>query len=223
MQSVDMRHCLCGFEGRTRLPAGWATIPQMQPSPQTFTESEYLALEAASQTKHEFVNGAIVAMAGGKPPHNVLAMNVGAALVSLLRGKDCIVMTSDQRVHVPATGMYTYPDVTVACGQRLYKKDNPPSLSNPILLVEVTSDTTEDFDRGSKFLHYQSLESLREYLVISHRERRVDRHRRLDSGEWLATAYMEGDAQVELSSLGGAIRLADIYDKVDLTEGRAAT
>jgi len=194
----------------------------MQPSSPTFTELEYLALEAASETKHEFVNGVITAMAGASPPHNVLAMNLGASLVALLRGKDCVAMTSDQRVHVPATGLYTYPDIVVACGERRYKDDNPPSLLNPILLVEVTSDTTEDYDRGSKFLHYQSLDSLREYVVVSHRERRVDRHRRLESGDWLATAFTDVDAQVELASLGGAIGLSEIYDKVDLDEGRGA-
>jgi Uma2 family endonuclease len=195
----------------------------MQPAPQRFTAAEYLALEAASPTKHEFVNGTISAMAGAQPPHNVLAMNVGAALVALLRaGKDCVVMTSHQRVHVPATGLYTYPDVIVASGQRLYKDDNPPSLLNPTVLVEVTSDTTEDYDRGSKFLHYQSLESLREYVIVSHRERRLDRHRRLDSGEWLATAYTGDDARIELSSLGRAIQLAEVYEKVDFSEGRSA-
>lgn len=185
-----------------------------------FTEAEYLALESASETKHEFVNGSIVAMAGARPPHNPLAVNMSAALLALVRGRGCVVLSSDQRVHVPATGLYTYPDVTVACGDRRYKEDNPPSLLNPTCLVEVTSDTSEDFDRGSKFVHYQAIESLREYVVVSHRERRIDHHRRLDSGQWLYTAYASADAVVELPALGGSIRIAEVYDDVDLDEGR---
>lgn len=185
-----------------------------------FTEAEYLALEAASETKHEFVNGAIVAMAGAKPAHNALAVNVAAALLGLVRGRGCVVLSSDQRVHVPATGLYTYPDVAVACVERRYKDDDPPSLLDPTCLVEVTSDTSEDDDRGSKCVHYQAIESLREYIVISHRERRLDHHRRLESGQWLYTAHTLTGASIELPALGGSIRLADVYDGVDLAEGR---
>lgn len=187
--------------------------------PVAFTEAEYLALEAVGDNKHEFVHGAIVAMAGATPAHNALAMSIGAALMSLCRERDCIVLNSDQRVHVPATGLYTYPDVSVACGERRYKNDKPPSLLNPTLLVEVTSDTTEDYDRGQKFLHYQGIESLREYVVVSHREQRIDHHRRLDSGQWLATAYRSDDAEIEVGVLNGSIRLRDVYGGVNLNEG----
>jgi Uma2 family endonuclease len=184
-----------------------------------FTEAEYLALEAASETKHEFVNGSIVATAGARPPHNALAVNISAALLGLVRGRGCLVLSSDQRVHVLATGLYTYPDVTVACGERQYRDDNPPCLLNPTCLVEITSDTSEDFDRGSKFVHYQAIDSLREYIVVSHRERRVDHHRRLESGQWLYTTSTADDARIDLPSLGGSVRLADVYEGVDLAEG----
>ncbi|HEV8244153.1 MAG TPA: Uma2 family endonuclease [Polyangiaceae bacterium] len=185
-----------------------------------FTEAEYLALESAGVAKHEFVDGAILVMAGATPPHNALAVNVTVALAGLARAKKCLVLNSDQRVHVPATGIYVYPDVTVAWGERRYKNDNPPSLLNPTLLVEVTSDSSEDYDRGSKFLHYQAIESLREYVIVSHRERRIDHHRRLDSGQWLATPYLGDEANVELAAPGGTVRLADVYGDVDLDEGR---
>jgi Uma2 family endonuclease len=184
-----------------------------------FTESEYLALEAASDTKHEFVDGTIISMAGARPPHNALAANATIVLGALVRERDCIVLTSDQRVHVTATGLYAYPDVTVACGERLYKDDNPPSLLNPTVLIEVTSTSTEDYDRGTKFLHYQSIASLREYVIISHRERRIDHHRRLESGQWLATSYTNDGDAVEMPALGGSVRLREIYAKVDLLEG----
>lgn len=189
----------------------------MSASATRFTEVEYLALEAASDTKHEFVNGLIVAMAGARPPHNALCANMIVALAAIVRGRGCIVLTSDQRVHVPTTGLYTYPDVTVACGDRRYKDDKPPSLLNPTCVVEVTSDTTEEFDRGSKVVHYQAIESLAAFMIVSHRERRIDVHRRLDSGQWLYTVYASRDAVIEV--LGGSVRLDDVYGEVDLAEG----
>jgi Uma2 family endonuclease len=140
----------------------------------SFTEAEYLALEKASDRKHEFVDGAIVAMAGARPAHNALASNVSAALVLLTRDRGCLTLSSDQRVHVPATKLYTYPDVTLACGERRYDDADPPSLLNPTLVAVVTSDSTEDFDRGKKFLHYQSIAELRDYITVSHSERRID-------------------------------------------------
>jgi Uma2 family endonuclease len=187
------------------------------PAPTPFTEAEYLALERASERKHEFVDGTIVAMAGARPPHNVIAANVTAALVALTRPRGCVSMSSDQRVHVPSTGLYAYPDAVVACGARTYDAHEPPSLLNPTLLVEVTSDSTEDYDRGTKFLHYQGITSLREYLVVSHRERRVDHFKRLDSGQWLATA-VTGDGPIAV--LEGELRLADVYFGVEFDEGK---
>jgi Uma2 family endonuclease len=189
----------------------------MSASATRFTAAEYLALEAASETKHELVNGIIVAMAGGSPAHNALSANTIVALARMVRNQGCLVLTSDQRVHVPATGLYTYPDVTVACGERQYDDSTPRSLLNPTCLVEVTSKTTEDFDRGSKFVHYQSIASLREYVVVSHRERRVDVYRRTDSGQWLITTYTAPDAAIEL--LYGTATLTEIYANIDLAEG----
>jgi len=190
------------------------------PAPTRFTEVEYLALEAASDRKHEYVDGIIVAMAGARPPHNQLAANMTAVLVELCRSTSCVTMTGDQRVHVPATKLYAYPDVTVTCGERRYDGGDPPSLSNPTVLVEVTSYTTEDFDRVTKFLHYQSIASLEDYLIVSHRERRFDQYHRLDDGRWHLATHSRDDAAAELSALKGIVRIADVYRNVDLTEGR---
>jgi Uma2 family endonuclease len=186
-----------------------------------FTEREYLALERVSDRKHEFVDGAIVAMAGARPPHNALTSNVSAALVALARGRGCLTFSSDQRVHVPATRLYTYPDVTVACGERRYDDGEPPSLLNPTILVEVTSENTEDYDRGKKFLHYQTIDALRDYLIVSHRERRIDQYRREGDGQWRLLTHFEDDSRVALPDLGGSFLLGDVYSDVDLDEGRA--
>jgi Uma2 family endonuclease len=184
-----------------------------------FTEAEYLALEAVGDNKHEFADGVVTAMAGAMPVHNALCVRLSAALLALCGDRDCVVLSSDQRVHVPTTSLYAYPDVSVACGERRYENGKPPSLLNPLVLVEVTSDSTEDYDRGKKFLHYQGIESLREYMVVSHREQRIDHHRRLDSGQWLVTAYLKDDSLIDIAAIGGTIRLQDVYGGLDLTEG----
>jgi Uma2 family endonuclease len=189
-------------------------------APTRFTEVEYLAMERASDRKHEFLDGAILAMAGAPPAHNMLAANMTAALVALTRGRGCATMTSDQRGHVPATRLYAYPDVTVVCGERRYDDGDPPSLLNPTVIVEVTSDSSEDFDRGTKFLHYQGIAELREYVLVSHRERRIDHFHRESGGQWQLIAHTASDATITLPTLSGAIALADVYDGVALDEGR---
>lgn len=188
-------------------------------APTVFTEVEYLALEAASDTKHEFIDGAIVAMAGASPAHNALAANMTASLRALSRGKQCVTLTSDQRVHIPTTGLYTYADVLVACGERRYKPGPPASLLNPTIVVEVTSDSTEDHDRGKKFLNYQSIPDLHDYLIVSHRERRIDHYRRGVGGEWIVATHSASDDRVTLTGLDGAFTVNDIYEAVDLAEG----
>jgi len=159
-------------------------------------------------------------MAGGHPPHNIIAANVTAALVVLTRGRDCVAMTSDQRVHVPATGLYAYPDVTVACGERRYSDDDPPSLLNPAVLVEITADSTEDFDRGKKFLHHQAMTELRDYIIVSHREQRIDHFYRLEDGGWHLATLAREDGAAQLPVLGGALAMAEVHAGVVLDEGR---
>ena len=187
-------------------------------APLRFTEAEYLALERASTSKHEFIAGEMVAMAGARPPHNVLCANVIALLVTMTRGRPCITFTSDQRLHVPPARLYAYPDAMVACGERRYTNDDPPSLLNPQVVIEVTSPSTEEYDRGTKFIHYQSILSLRDYVVVSHRERRIDHHRRLSSGQWLLTSHV-GEGVVDLFEGDDAFSLGAVYANVDFDEG----
>ncbi|HUH04364.1 MAG TPA: Uma2 family endonuclease [Kofleriaceae bacterium] len=185
----------------------------------TFTEAEYLALERVSDRKHEYVDGLIVAMAGARPPHNLLVTNLTVLLHPAARDRGCVVLGSDQRVHVAATGLYTYPDLIVACGHRRYRDDEPPSLLNPTILVEVTSDTTENHDRGAKFVHYQTIDSLAEYVVVSHRAPRVEHHRKLETGQWLLTVANAVGSSVQLASLDLELRVGDVYRDIDLDEG----
>jgi Uma2 family endonuclease len=180
------------------------------------TEDEYLEHERRSEAKHELIHGVIVAMAGASREHNAIAGNVVRALGALLKERRCLVFPSDQRVHVEATGLFTYPDVTIACdGLRFHPKQRD-TLLNPRVIVEVLSDSTEAYDRGAKFAHYRTIPSLLEYVLVSQHEHRIEHYRRLDTGQWVLTAY-EGDAaSVALPALGCELPLAEVYDKLDM-------
>jgi len=193
----------------------------MSARPKTvFTEDEYLALEHVSARKHELVNGEILAMAGGTPEHGLLISNVNAALRSLLRGAGCVVFTSDVRIHVPATALYTYPDLSVVCGkvERHVKDEN--SIVNPRLLVEVLSDSTEGYDQGEKLVHYRSIPTLDTYLLVSHREPLVVLHEKREGRSWLSTEYRGEAAVLPLGHFGVSIPLAEIYADLALVRAR---
>lgn len=180
------------------------------------TEEEYLDHELQSEAKHELIHGAIVAMAGASREHNAIAGNIVGVLGALLKERRCLVFPSAQRVHVEATGLFTYPDVSVACDGLRFHPKNRDTLLNPCLLIEVLSDSTEAYDRGAKFAHYRTLSSLQEYVLVSQHERRIEHYRRLDTGQWVLTVYEGDSASAELPALGCALPLAEVYDKLDL-------
>ena len=147
-----------------------------------YTRAEYLALEASSNVKHEYLDGQIYGMAGGTPEHAALAAAVIGLLFPQLRRGRCRPLDADLRVRVAETGLATYPDVTVVCGARERDSVDGHAVTNPTLIVEVLSPSTESYDRGDKFEHYKCLPSLREYVLVSHRERRVEVWTRGDGG-----------------------------------------
>lgn len=185
-----------------------------------FTEEEYLARERISQTKHEFINGEIFAMAGANLRHNAIAASVIGALLPLTRSKSCRVFNSDQRICVSATGMFTYPDAGVVCSKPQYHSKDGMSLLNPVVLVEVLSASTEAYDRGEKLAHYRRNPAVHEILIVWQAEPRIEHHRRLDGEEWVVREHMQG--LIELPSLGGTISLDDIYAQINWTEGADA-
>src|SRR5690606_7579846 len=130
------------------------------------TAEEYLEFERSSEIKHEFYNGRVFAMAGAKRRHNLIALNIGSEIRSNLKGKDCEAYPSDMRVLVAEFGLYTYPDVSVVCGKPEFQDDVLDTLLNPVLLIEILSDSTESYDRGRKFQHYRSIETLKEYVLV---------------------------------------------------------
>jgi Uma2 family endonuclease len=175
----------------------------------TYTHEEYLAQENASATKHELIHGEIFAMSGGTVEHGALAANVIGELRALVRDRGCRVLTSDVRIRVEATGMVTYPDASVACPPIQVDPQDRFAVLNPVLIVEVLSNSTEDYDRHDKLAHYRRIPSLRDYLLVSQNERRIEHYRRNDDGSWTFRDVFPPDT-VKLS-LGGEISASEVY------------
>jgi Uma2 family endonuclease len=176
------------------------------------TAAEYLEWERGQTQRHEFLNGNVFLMAEGTRRHSLIAENLKAELRSQLRNNDCEVHGSDMRVLVEVTGLYTYPDGLVACPPF----ENKPSdvLTNPVLLIEVLSPSTEDYDRGRKFAHYRQVPSLREYLVVSQDEAKIEQHQRTENNLWLLREVIGIDQTLHLASLNLDLALSDVYAKV---------
>lgn len=188
------------------------------------TAAEYLAIEAAADVRHEFFGGEMFAMSGGSLWHNLIKDNFAHALRNRLEGRGCRVVTSDQRLKVDATGLYTYPDVLVFCGPPVMEDGVHHTLTNPLLVVEVLSDSTEKYDRGIKFGHYRRLATLREYVLVAQDRFSVEAFlRRPDDGgdvaggadQWLLSVATEPAAAIRLGSLDVAVPLAAIYEGVE--------
>jgi Uma2 family endonuclease len=178
-----------------------------------WTVDAYFAMEATSPEKHQFWNGEVYAMAGGSPEHNLISANMVRALGEALRAHRCRVYGSDQKVHVPVTNGFVYPDVTVACDGLRFHAEHSDVLVDPRLLVEVLSESTERFDRGDKFEGYRSLPSLTDYVLVSQRDRHLEHYARQADGSWLLREY-RGHARVAVASLGITIDLDEVYLKV---------
>lgn len=174
------------------------------------TFAEYLVREQAGETKHEYLNGGIFATAGGTPEHGLMAVNVASVLRGQLAGRRCRVYNSDVRVRIRATGLATYPDGSVVCGGLERDPEDENSILNPVVLVEVLSPSSEAYDRGEKFAHYQAIPSLREYVLVSYQRRRVEVLRRNDDGTWTLHDVRESGI-AELSSIGCRLPLDEVY------------
>lgn len=174
------------------------------------TYDEYLDREARSPSRHEFLRGEMIAMAGGTPEHAALAAAMIVAVGTALRGTPCRVYTSDLRIRVRETDLATYPDVAVVCGAAETSPDDRHAVVNPVLLVEVLSDSTESYDRGAKFAHYRHLPSLREYVLVSQREPRIEVYRRNEHGRFELFEAGPGET-LELRSIAATVAIDDVY------------
>jgi Uma2 family endonuclease len=183
------------------------------------TSAEYLAFERTqTDAKHEYLNGQITAMGGASMTHSVIVSNVAASLHGQLRGRGCRVMSSDMRVHIPATGLYTYPDITVLCGEPMMQDDQFDTLLNPSMIIEVLSPSTEAYDRGDKFEHYRSIESLQTYILISQSKPHLEVYERQENGCWMFSEARGLDSRIDLASIACGLDLSDVYELTNITQ-----
>jgi Uma2 family endonuclease len=196
----------------------------MATHPKTFiTPEQYLEIERKAEFKSEYYQGEMFAMAGAGWTHNRLVANLIATLHQQLRSRPCQILPSDMRVQVEATGMYTYPDVIVVCGEPQFLDEKRDTLLNPSLIVEVLSPSTEIYDRIRKFEYYCSVESVSEYLLVSSERVRAELYTRQPEGRWLLIAAHRMEDSLDLQSVGVHLALADVYEKVDLAPPAATT
>ena len=182
------------------------------------TPEEYLHRERKAEFRSEYFRGETFAMAGASANHNLIVLNAGASLREQFKKKPCRVYPSDLKLRVEATGLYTYPDLSVVCGDPQLESDAGDVLLNPVVLVEVLSDSTEAYDRGKKFEHYRTIPSLMHYVLIAQDRHSIDCFTRGPEGDWRLTSCQGSDGKIELASIDSQLAATEVYDKVVFTE-----
>lgn len=183
--------------------------------PNTISPEEYLELEQKAPYKSEYVSGEIFMMAGGSPNHNRISLNVSGRLGFGLEGKGCEAFNSDQRLYVTRNGLFTYPDVMVVCGQIEFAQKDRDAITNPVVIVEVLSPSTQDYDRGGKFELYRDIDSFREYLLIHQDKVHIEHYHKDDAGRWVLIDIKDIEATLTIQAIDFSIPVRRIYERVD--------
>ncbi len=181
---------------------------------QQMTEEEYLLFEEQAETRHEYYQGEIFAMAGGSIVHAQVSGNALGELHSRLKGKRCQVFPESLRIQIEAAGLYTYPDLSIVCGDVTRYKNRKDTITSPVVLIEVLSPDTESYDRGEKFDFYRQIPSLEEYIMIASTRMKVEHFRRQPTGQWLLTVYDKPEEELLIESISESIPLSELYDRV---------
>lgn len=205
---TEHRFVTASFFGNDTRPTSMTAIPKVR-----LTAAEYLAIERKAETRSEFFAGEMFAMSGASREHNLISLNLGGELRQHLKDRPCEVYSTDMRVRVP-TGLYTYPDVVVTCGNPQFENDQVDILLNPIVLIEVLSESTADYDRGTKFKHYRQIPSLREYVLVDQSAAQIEQFALGEDGAWKLTETKGLEAALNLDSIGCRVPLSEIYRKV---------
>jgi Uma2 family endonuclease len=187
----------------------------LQKQPKYYTPEEYLALEEAAETKNEYFQGEIFAMSGGSTNHNQIAVSICTILDVAFEEKPCKVFSSDVRLLVQANGLYTYPDAMVVCGPIEYAEGRNDTVTNPIVIVEVLSKSTREYDRGKKFELYRDLPSFQDYLLIDQDRVYIEHYHKLKDGRWVLTLFNNLETNLTLTAIDVSLSVRRIYHKVD--------
>lgn len=180
-----------------------------------YTKEEYLFLEEQAKYKSEYRNGEILPMAGGTANHNKISGNFYSHFRFALRGDDYEIFIGDMRLWIPRYNLYTYPDLMIIKGQPIYEDDNTTTVINPLVIVEVLSKSTNNYDKGEKFRYYRSIPQLREYILIDQYSLYIEQYTKTVEQQWLLTEYEQEDATLSLAAIDFQIALRDIYERID--------
>ncbi|WP_341736453.1 Uma2 family endonuclease [Microcoleus sp. CAWBG640] len=180
-----------------------------------YSPEEYLKLEEVAEFRSEYQDGRIIPMTGGTPNHNQIAVNFGGTLNFATKGQPYRVFINDLRLWIPSKRVYTYPDVMLVAGKLEFVAGRKDTITNAVMVAEVLSPSTEDYDRGGKFKLFRSIPSFREYVLIDQYEMHVEQFVKTDDNKWVLSEYDGADAVLRLSCVEFEMRLGDIYDRVD--------
>lgn len=193
--------------------------PAIEKLPQTekryYTPEEYLALEETAIDKSEYHDGEIVTMPGGTTNHNKLALNFCRKFPLTIKEQNYDIFINDVRLWIPQTRRYVYPDIMVIQGEPIYQENNPTVVTNPLVILEVLSNSTQDYDRGGKFLNYRSIPEFKEYILIDQYSYHIEQFAKISHGKWVLTEYDLEDSILTLESVEFQIPLRDIYEGIN--------
>ena len=195
-----------------------STVPK-----QFITPEQYLYRERNAEFRSEYFRGEMFAMAGASANHNLIVGNCVQNIGQQLKKKPCRVYPSDLKLRIQATGLYTYPDLSVVCGEPQLESDHGDVLLNPVVLIEVLSDSTEAYDRGKKFEHYRTIPSLKHYVLVAQDRHSIDCFSLNPDGSWSLTACQTPTGMVELATIDSQLSAVEVYDKVVFPTTTAAT
>jgi Uma2 family endonuclease len=176
------------------------------------TVEEYLEYERITSEKFEYYRGEIFAMAGAKVPHNIITVNILTELRQKLKGKNCRPFNSDQRIHIPENTLYTYPDISIVCGDIVTLDSDNLNVLNPTVLIEVLSEGTKEYDRGGKFVLYRDIASLKEYILVDSTSIHIEAFRLNQQQHWELEEYKNPDQVLEIGAVDLTISISDIYE-----------
>jgi Uma2 family endonuclease len=184
-----------------------------------FTPEEYLRLERQSEIRHEFLDGCVYAMAGESVAHSTICFNLAVVVGSRIQGGPCRGFSPNMKVRAGEKGLYAYPDLMVVCGEPAFRDERGDVLTNPTVIFEVLSPSTEAYDRGEKFARYRAqIETLRDYVLVSQHAPRVEHHTRLTDAAWSREEIDGTDATLLLASIGCELPLSEIYSRIDFAK-----
>ena len=190
------------------------------------TPAEYLVFERESELKHEFYRGEVFAMTGARRNHNRITTNISRRISEQFDDRPCENFSSDMRIKVSATGLYTYPDVVATCEEPTFEDDEVDTLLNPQMIIEVLSDSTEKYDRGEKFTQYRNVSSLKDYVLVSQKHPQVTIFSRQPDETWVMRVVDSMQSSITIPSIDVTLKMQDVYARVEFettTETQAAT